>query len=184
MADPYLAEIRIFPFGFAPRGWALCNGASLPIAQNQALYSLISITYGGDGKTSFNLPDLRGRVPVHVSAATSWKVEEGKTYGAQIVQLVSSQMPAHVHVVNGENSLGNSVNPLTKAGATIWSTPATSTAPVEPIAVNPFSNATVNAQMDPTVISIAGEGGSHENMQPYLALNYCIAIVGMYPVRP
>lgn len=183
--DPYLGQIKLFPFAYAPQDWALCDGRQLPIQQNAALYSLLGTFYGGDGKTYFNLPDLRGRVPVHPISPAPASLDRinaiyGKQNGAEAVALNTSQLPAHTHQVNGENSLGASTSPI--GGSTcLWSIPADSTK--KQAAANPFST-TPNVQMDASAIITTGGGLGHDNMQPFLVLNYCIAIVGIYPTRP
>lgn len=184
--DPFLGEIALFPFSYAPKGWALCDGSQLQIMQNQALYSLLGTTYGGDGIKNFNLPDLRGRVPVHPiynagQTAQRIPINYGKQNGSEVVTLKASQLPAHTHQVNGENSLGASTSPI--GGSTcLWSIPVDSTK--KQAAVNPFSITAPNAQMDASAITTTGGGLGHDNMQPFLVLNYCIATVGIYPIRP
>lgn len=183
MAEPYIGEIRLFPFNFAPVGWAVCNGATLPVNQYAALYSLIGNTYGGTANVDFKLPDLRGRVPVHPGPATSGTaaVKCGQMGGSETVALTNTQMPEHTHPVNGENDLGNSITPI--GGSTcLWSLPTDGTK--KAIAVNPFSANSANCQMDPTIIISEGGGAKHENMQPYLVTNFCIALTGYYPQRP
>lgn len=185
MAEPYLGEIKLFPFGYAPKGWALCNGVLLTIQQNAALYSLLGTTYGGDGVNNFALPDLRGRMPVNagVNQRFQYVVNRGDKGGSETVALPKDQMPAHTHTVTGDNSLANVINPLA-SNTCLWSTPATPTPPVTAVPINPFSNATANAQLDPSVLGQTGGGQGHNNMQPFLVLNFCIATIGVYPPRP
>lgn len=181
MAEPFLGEIRIFPFGFAPRGWALCNGALLPIVQNQALYSLLSTTFGGDGKTTFGLPDLRGRVPIPpgTNPVCGNTVSVGVKDGVETVTLTTAQIPPHNH-----SALANSINadvaqPISATAGFIWAkADDPSSNPV-----NAYADA-ANGVMDTGALSTVGGGGAHNNMQPYQVVNYCIAITGYYPVRP
>ncbi|ABQ25550.1 phage tail protein [Geotalea uraniireducens] len=181
MAEPFLGEIRIFPFDFAPRGWALCNGALLPIVQNQALYSLLNTTFGGDGKTNFGLPDLQGRVPMPpgTNPVCGNIVAAGKKDGSETVTLTTSQIPPHTH-----SALANSINadfasPVTLAAGNIW-------AKADDPSSNPVNayESGANAVMDQSALSTAGGGGAHNNMQPYQVVNYCIALMGLYPTRP
>jgi microcystin-dependent protein len=164
MADPFLGEIRLMSFGFAPKGWALCNGQLLPINQNQALFSLLGTTYGGDGRVNFGLPDLQGRVPVHVGGGHAL----GERGGEQAHTLSISELPTHPHTLNGTASHGTQVVPVNNLLAR--------TAPANPY-VAPNALGTMNAA------SISNVGGSqaHMNMQPFLALALCIALVGIFP---
>ena len=165
MSEPFLAEIRIVAFNFAPRGWAFCDGQILPINQNQSLYSLLGTTYGGDGRTSFALPDNRGRTPVHVGDG----FRLGEKTGEETHTLSASEMPAHDHVVRGTSSTANTTVPngglLASAGSTVYRS---------------LSNATA---LVGSVLGNTGGGQGHENMQPYLALNFCIALRGLFPSR-
>ncbi|WP_321348971.1 tail fiber protein [uncultured Draconibacterium sp.] len=167
MSEPFLAEIRIVGFNFAPRGWAFCDGQILPINQNQSLYSLLGTTYGGDGRTSFALPDFRGRVPVHPGNTIS----QGQKNGEETHTLSANELPAHDHAVNIENIDGSNI---------FSGTPALSKAKFESrFATESKGSATMN----PNSISNAGGGQAHENMQPSLALNFCIALQGLFPSR-
>ncbi|MCP4379324.1 MAG: phage tail protein [bacterium] len=164
MAEPYLGEIHIFGFNFAPRGWALCDGQILPIHQNQSLYSILGTTYGGDGRTTFALPDLRGRVPVHVGN----DITLGEKAGEESVPLTINEMPNHVHEVQASNQLPNREGPA----GNFW---AASSA-------NPYAGAAAGGTMLNTVQNTGG-GSGHENMQPFLTLNFCIALSGIFPSR-
>jgi microcystin-dependent protein len=163
MSDPFLAEIKLVSFGFAPRGWALCNGQLLPINQNQALFSLLGTTYGGDGRTTFALPDLRGRTPIHLGNGHV----QGERAGEENHTLVSSEMPTHIHTAQASTVDGNTPAP----GASLLA------APTGPLYA-PANNLTALAAG-----SVAPGGGSqpHLNMQPYLTVNFIIALVGIYP---
>ena len=162
MAEPFLSEIRIMSFGFAPKGWALCNGQLLPINQNQALFALLGTTFGGNGQTNFALPDLRGRVPIHVGSGHIL----GERAGEQAHTVGQAEMPAHSHFVNASNSDGNTNLPpgtLPAAAANVYGPPN---------ALTPIESSTVT-----------NVGGSqpHQNMQPFLTLSFCIALQGIFP---
>lgn len=199
MAEPFLSEIRLFSFSFPPKNWALCNGQSLPINQNQALFALLGTTYGGNGQTTFALPDLRGRVPIHFGGGHTL----GERAGAEAHVLTALEMPAHTHVLNagkdgtaltpGGNRLGN-------AGSDVY---------VPPSLVSPLPDAVVEeaevalswhegvsrvyasgasgnlaaslVAMNLGAVSNVGGSQAHFNMQPYLTLNFCIALTGIFP---
>lgn len=174
MSEPFVAEIRIFAGNFAPRGWAFCDGQLLPVSQNTALFSLIGTTYGGDGRTTTALPDLQGRAPMHPGRGpglTSRRL--GEKVGAETVTLTEASLPSHSHSVRAATSAGNTA------------TPSTTTA----LAPSGFdrlyqSNTTENkGDMDPSIVSATGGSQSHENMQPYITMNFIIALVGLYPSR-
>lgn len=169
MSEPFLAEIRAFPFNFAPEGWALCNGQLLPINQNQALYSLLGNTYGGDGVTTFAVPDLRGRAPVHIGNG----VTLGQSAGEENHTLTTTEMPAHSHAAVGGNQ-----QPTQTPGGNTWGT-----VPSAEGGTPLYSSQAPNAQMNPAAIQAAGGGQAHPNMQPFLTLNFCIAVQGIYPSR-
>ena len=162
MTDPFIGEIQIFPFGVIPSGWAQCNGQLLAISQNQALFALLGPTYGGDGMTTFALPDLRGRVPLGVGAGYPL----GKKAGEELHTLSVSELPAHTHPANASSNPPSSPNP---AGAT-WAS----------MGANSYA-ASPNASMDSNAIAPAGGGQPHENRSPYLTLNFCIALTGTFP---
>lgn len=167
MSEPFLAEVRIMAFNFAPRGWAFCDGQILPINQNQSLYSLLGTTYGGDGRTSFALPDIRGRAPMHVGNGH----REGQKSGEETHTLAANEMPQHNHIVKASNNTANTQIP----GGNVL---ARSTA-TDPIWVNP---APVTA-MSTSMVANVGGGQAHDNMMPYLAINFCIALQGLFPSR-
>lgn len=170
MADPFLGEIRLFGFGYAPQGWAKCDGQLLQINQNNALYSLLGIRYGGDGRTNFNLPDFRGRVPLH--RGTGYTI--GQKGGAEAVALTIDTMPAHNHSAFGTTDAGYAFKP--DGGIKCL---ATSTDATDPIYQTPQSLLAMNAG----VISANGGGQTHNNMQPSQVINFCIATTGIYPPR-
>ena len=167
--DPFIGQIILVPYNFAPQGWALCNGQLLSIAQNTALFSLLGTTYGGDGVTTFALPDLRGRVPVSSGQAPGLSnYFLGQAAGTETVTLNSNQMPAHSHAVNANSAHSNSDQPANNF-------PASSAH---------FQTTSDGTKMNPAMIGQTGGSQPHENRQPYLTLNYCIALQGIYPSRP
>ena len=173
MADPFVAEIRIFGFNFPPTGWAFCNGQILPISQNTALFSLLGTTYGGDGKTTFALPDMEGSAPMHPGQGQGLSLRDlGEIGGAETVTLLQSEIPVHTHTLRGNNTPAESGIPT---GAAI----ARQT-------FNLFqTNSSANiTQMAPQALAPAGGSLPHNNMQPYLVLNFCIALQGVFPARP
>jgi microcystin-dependent protein len=175
MSEPFIGEIRMVGFNYAPRGWALCNGQMLSIAQNTALFSLLGTTFGGDGISTFGLPDLRGRVPVHQGdgPATSPYVM-GQVGGTETVTLLTSQIPAHTHGLAGFNGAPTTNNP---SGAFIATAQT-----ADGDGVNSFAPST-NAALSPASIGISGGSQPHNNLQPYLCVNFIIALEGIYPSR-
>ena len=162
MSEPFLGEVRIYGFDFAPRSWATCDGQLLPINQNQALFSLLGTTYGGDGQTTFALPDLRGRSPMHEGAGHTL----GQKWGEENHTLTAAEMPTHTHTARGSSNAGNS-----------------------PVPTNNLLGAANNVYRGPDNLTalhsgtVANTGGNqaHGNMQPYLTLNFCIALQGVFP---
>jgi microcystin-dependent protein len=173
VADPFVAEIRIFPFNFPPTGWALCDGQLLPISQNTALFSLLGTTYGGDGKSNFALPDLQGRTPMHPGQGPGLSLHDlGETGGSQTVTLLESEMPVHLHGFRGTNTAGDNPAP----GGNIVARPGNSNIYQQ--------NSTSNiVAMAPAALPPAGGDQPHNNMQPYLTLTFCIALQGVFPPR-
>ncbi len=163
MADPFLAEVRIFSFGFAPKGWALCNGQLLPINQNQALFALLGTTYGGDGRTNFALPNLQTRAPFHFGNQFTL----GERTGSTTVTLTIQELPAHQHVANATSASQDSLVP---AGTVL-----AATTPSE------FYSGTPGTVMNNAVLSMTGGNQAHNNMQPSLVLNFSIALQGIFP---
>jgi microcystin-dependent protein len=169
--DPFVGEIRMFGFSFAPQGWALCNGQLLPIAQNQALFSLLGTTYGGNGTTTFALPDLRSRVPVHQGQGPGLSpYAAGQAGGTETVTLAAADMPQHTHPVQASSSAATSDNPAGRALARSASHIYHS---------EPGPHAVMNANM----LGEAGGSQPHDNIQPYLAVTFCIALTGIFPAQ-
>lgn len=172
MADPFIGEIKIVGFDYAPVGWALCDGAELAISQNVALFSIIGTTYGGDGTTKFNLPDIRGRVPVHAGrGADTITYSVGQKAGAETVALTVETMPMHNHALFTSSTAATSKSPAN-------SVPAMTTTNL--YATTTGNNNTV---VNPNALASAGGGKAHENRMPYLALLYIIALEGVFPMR-
>lgn len=179
--DNFLGEIRLFAFSKIPDGWLACNGQALPINQYQALYALLGMRYGGNGTTTFNLPDMRGRVPVHVSPMPN----QGLTGGSETVTLTNSQVPAHTHTVSAYTSAANTGVPLNNfpaqvvkpSGTTVPDPPATYGSAAGLTAVSPQSVTDNMGNASTAAIQ------AHENRQPTMALSYCIATTGIFPSR-
>ena len=175
MSEPFLAEIRMFGFNFAPRGWAECDGQILPINQNQSLYSLLGTTYGGDGRTSFALPDLRGRLPIHVGRSDGGQDHTlGQKSGEETHTLSAAEMPRHDHALKAVSEAANTPDPTGRY-------PAQPSASVG--AVYSDTGATLGQSLGTGAAASTGGGQGHENMQPWLALNFCIALQGLFPSR-
>ncbi|AZO40326.1 phage tail protein [Mesorhizobium sp. M7D.F.Ca.US.005.01.1.1] len=173
MADPFVAEIRIFPFNFAPKGWAWCDGQLLPISQNTALFSLLGTTYGGNGKSNFALPDLQGRAPMHPGQGTGLSLHDlGEPGGVETVTLLESEIPSHSHTMTAN------INPANLAA------PSTVRALARAAPGQAYS-ATVNiTNLGDMAVAPAGGDQPHNNLQPYLTCYFCIALQGVFPPRP
>lgn len=175
MSNPFVAEIRIFPFNFAPKGWALCNGQLIPLSQNTALFSLLGTTFGGDGKSNFGLPDLQGNAPLAPGQGPGLSLHDlGESGGEQTVTLLESEIPAHPHSL-----LASAHNATVNAPA-----PTNSLARPNPTYIykQPTGSAPLTTMSD-NVVAPAGGDQPHNNMQPFLTLNFCIALQGVYPAR-
>ena len=165
MAEPFLSEIRMMSFVFAPKGWALCNGQLLPINQNQALFSLLGTTFGGDGRVNFALPDLRGRTPIHVGSGHSL----GERGGEQAHTLSINELPTHTHVMQASNQTASTNTPTAalalsnSSASNLWAPPANLVA------------------MAPSAVTNVGGSQAHLNMQPFLTISFCIALQGIFP---
>jgi microcystin-dependent protein len=173
MADPFVAEIRIFPFNFAPKGWAFCDGQLLPLSQNTALFSLLGTTYGGNGKSNFALPDLQGRAPMHPGQGPGLSLHDlGETGGSETVTLLESETPAHSHAARA-------------VGGEIGDLQAPSAARSLARSGNGFAyvSGPADTQMAPEALAPAGGDLPHNNLQPYLTLYFCIALQGVFPPR-
>lgn len=164
MSQPFLSEIKMMSFSFPPKGWAFCNGQTMPINQNQALFSLLGTTYGGNGMTTFALPNLQGKVPVHMGSGFAL----GQTGGEASHTLSIAEMPQHPHVFQGTTN--NADNP-----AVTGNLMATS--------ANLYTAANNLTTLDPSTVGNAGGSQAHENMQPYLAVSFCIALQGIFPTQ-
>lgn len=174
MADPFLAEIRIFPFNFPPKGWAFCNGQLMPLSQNTALFALLGTVYGGDGKSTFALPDLQGNAPMHPGQGSGLSLHDlGEIGGAETVTLLESEIPAHSHAVKagGSFDVGDNNDPT----GLIMAKSASGFA---------YFTAQNLTGMSAEALTPAGGDFPHNNMQPYLTLNFCIALQGVFPQRP
>lgn len=170
--DPFVAEIRIFPFNFPPRGWAFCSGQILPISQNTALFSLLGTTYGGDGKSNFALPNMQGNVPMHPGQGPGLSLHDlGETGGSETVTLLQSEIPAHTHTMRADildiadtNAGSPNASFALSSGGTLY-------------------QAAANGALADTALAPAGGDQPHNNMQPYLTLSFCIALQGVFPPR-
>jgi microcystin-dependent protein len=162
MSEPFLGEMKLISWNFPPKGWAFCNGQLLPINQNQALFSLLGTTYGGNGQTNFALPNMQGRAPIHIGEG--WL--QGQASGEAAHTLVNGEMPTHTHMVQGSSATALART----AAANTWGTNS----------ANPY-NSTSNTTMAPGSVSVVGGSQPHENRQPYLVLNMVIALQGIFP---
>jgi microcystin-dependent protein len=174
MADPFVAEIRIFPFNFAPKGWAWCDGQLLPLSQNTALFSLLGTTYGGNGKSNFALPDLQGRAPMHPGQGPGLSLHDlGETGGSETVSLLESEIPAHSHTLMASAAPGNRTNPTGNSFArTSGATPYIPVASAPPL-----------VNLSDQALAPAGGDQPHNNLMPYLTFYFCIALQGVFPPR-
>lgn len=168
MGTPYVGEIRMFGGNFAPVGWAFCDGSSVPISENETLFNLIGTTYGGDGQQNFNLPDLRGRVPIHAGTSAGVTYQIGELAGVETVTLTTNQIPNHTHTLMASNDPGNATGP----GGNVLANP-----------VNTFPYFPGSGALQLNAQTLAAVGGSqpHDNMAPYLCVNFIISLFGIYP---
>src|SRR5262249_5755841 len=166
MSSPFIGEIRMFAGNFAPVGWAFCNGALIPISENDALFNLIGTTYGGDGQTTFALPNLQSRVPVHVGPGFAL----GQAAGVETVTLTTSQIPAHSHVPQCNSAAGTTA----AASGGVWAANATVANPT-------YGSAAPDSNMDPAALGSSGGSQAHDNMRPFQGLNFIISLFGVFP---
>jgi microcystin-dependent protein len=175
MADPFVAEIRIFPFNFAPKGWAWCDGQLLPLSQNTALFSLLGTTYGGNGKSNFALPDLQGRAPMHPGQGPGLSLHDlGETGGSETVTLLESEIPAHQHTIYSSPNASDEEGAKQPAGLMPGAQQGSNQI---------FTTLTTPAAFDPNALAPAGGDQPHNNMMPYLTCYFCIALQGVFPAR-
>ena len=171
MSEPFVGEIRMFAGNFAPRGWAFCDGQLLAVSQNDALFSLLGTIYGGDGRTSFGLPDLRGRVPIHAGQGPGLSAQRlGAKSGAEKVTLNTNQLPSHSHPAKGTNVAGNSTEPAGRV-------PASSTT------IDLYVSSAPTVDFNATTVSGVGGSQSHGNLMPFICINFIVALFGIYPSR-
>ena len=171
MAEPFIGEIRMFAGNFAPRGNSFCDGQLLAISQNDALFSLLGTTYGGDGRTTFALPDMRGRLPLHVGTGPGLSPRPlGSKGGTEKETITEAQLPSHTHTMQGSSTIANQANPQGRVVA-------------ENTAFDLYQSAAPTANMSADGITPVGGGGSHNNLMPFLCLNFIIALFGIFPSR-
>ena len=172
MADPFVAEIRIFPFNFAPKGWSWCDGQLLPLSQNTALFSLLGTTYGGNGQSNFALPDLQGRSPMHPDQGPGLSLHDlGETGGSETVTLLESEIPGHSHVLRASSDDGD------------LRAPSPSRVLARATSGFAYNSVAPDVSMAPQALTPTGGDQPHNNLQPYLTLYFCIAMQGVFPPR-
>ncbi len=184
MTNPFVAEIRLFACNFPPKGWALCAGQLMPISQNTALFSLLGTTYGGDGKSTFALPNLEGMVPIQQGQGPGLSVRDlGETGGETAVTLLVTEIPSHGHTMNATATPGTAT--ASNGGQLAFASAGASKTSAGTVANFYSSNPNkATTALSPLAIGIKGQGLPHNNMMPYLGLNYCIALQGVFPPRP
>ena len=171
MSEPFVGEIRMFAGNFAPRGWAFCDGQLLAVSQNDVLFSLFGTTYGGDGRTTFGLPDLRGRVPIHAGSGPGLSQRRlGAMGGTEAVTLVADQIPSHNHQLKASGDLAGRANPQDNL-------------PAKSAKVELYSGETPDSALSPQATSTVGGSQSHSNLMPFLCVHFIVALVGIYPSR-
>ncbi len=176
MSDPFIGEIRVFGGNFAPKGWALCNGQLMAIVQNTALFSILGTRYGGDGRTTFGLPNLQGSAPMHQGAGPGLTPRSlGEKGGSPYVTLLTSEMPAHTHTPMGDGAAGSATASV--ATNNVWGSASNRSGS------SIYTNDPSRVQMSPMALGVSGGSQPHNNMQPYLGLNFIIALEGIFPPR-
>ena len=178
MSTPFMCQIEIFSFNFAPKGWTLCNGQLLPINQNQALFSLVGTTYGGDGRVTFGLPDLRSRIPISMGTNVI-----GTVGGEESHTLKMGEMAQHTHALNGDATSTNVANTPGAPQSSVLGKAQGAITPSGTFTVDIYSTSNPNNTLAPPVIGNTGGSQAHTNIQPYLTLNFCIALQGIFPSR-
>jgi len=180
MADPFIGEIRPWALNFAPFGWSFCEGQIMNIQQSTALFSILGVTYGGDGKTTFNLPDLKGRAPMHMGRGPGLSTRTlGQKTGDENVALTTSQIPPHYHAVMAKNINAGTASP----GGAMLAKSGKPSGGRDPLVIKSYVPGAPGVQMATSAISGTGSGQAHFNMQPFTVVNMCIALQGLYPVR-
>ena len=175
MADPFVAEVRIFPFNFAPKGWAFCDGQLLPLSQNTALFSLLGTTYGGDGKSNFALPNLQGSAPMHPGQGPGLSLHDlGETSGSDTVTLLESEIPVHSHSLTASQGDGTERTPSAGGTGQLLATG---------VGISQYQTPGAQTNLNSGAVAPAGGDQPHNNMQPYLTLNFNIALQGVFPPR-
>ena len=181
MSNPFVAEIRIFAFSFAPTGWALCAGQLLPISQNTALFSLLGTTYGGDGKTTFALPNLQGSSPMQQGQGAGLTDRFlGETGGEEFLTLITSEMPVHAHTLNADTNFGTTPDPTNN----LYMRGNFDDGAGHTGGVQVYNNTAPTVQLSPFAVGLAGGSLPHNNTMPSLGVNFCIALQGVFPARP
>jgi microcystin-dependent protein len=181
MSNPFVAEIRIFPFNFAPKGWAFCAGQLMPISQNTALFSLLGTTYGGDGKSTFALPNLQGCAPLGQGQGAGLTLRDlGETGGEQSLTLLQTEIPSHAHTVNADTGFATTADPTNS----LYMRGNFDDGNGHTGGVQIYDNVAPTTPMGPFSIAPVGGGLPHDNMMPYLTFNFCIAMQGVFPARP
>jgi microcystin-dependent protein len=180
MSNPFVAEIRIFGFNFAPKGWAFCAGQLLPLSQNTALFSLLGTTYGGDGKSNFALPNLQGSAPMHPGQGPGLSLHDlGETGGSTSVTLLQTEMPGHNHTMQGNTNIATNASPANA----VYMRGHYNDGVGNSGAVDLYTANAPDTTLNPFALSIAGGSQPHNNMMPFLTLNFCIALQGVFPPR-
>jgi microcystin-dependent protein len=176
MSDQFVAEIRIFPFNFPPTGWAFCDGQLMPISQNTALFALLGTTYGGDGKSTFALPNMQGNAPMQQGQGQGLSLRDlGESSGSETITLLVSEIPVHSHTVIASEADGLERSPNVNG---------TGQLPATGVGISMYQAPGPLITLNPQALSTAGSSLPHNNMQPYLTLNFCIALQGIFPQRP